>query len=114
MPALYALAGEGDVQGLGLEPGFQSGLFQFHALGVKSLFKLGAHCVGKLAHDGTLLCGELAHLLEDGGQLALFAQILHAQSVKRGNVAGRGDGLERLFGELFELFFHVTSSIAKS
>ena len=32
--------------------------------------------VGQLAHDGPLLGGELAHLLQNGGQFSLFAQVL--------------------------------------
>ena len=35
-----------------------------------------------LTHDGTLLCRELAHRLENAGQLALFAQKADAQRVK--------------------------------
>ena len=39
------------------------------------LFQGGADLVGQLAHDGALLGGEAAHLLEHGGQFALFAQV---------------------------------------
>lgn len=35
-------------------------------------FKLGAHVVGELPDHGALLGAELAHLLQNGGQLPLL------------------------------------------
>ena len=56
----------------------------------------GADLVGHLAHDGALLGGEAAHLLEDGGQFTLFAQVLDPQGVQfcgRSGLRKRGQSL---------------------
>ena len=75
--------------------------------GLQSGFQVGPDGVGQLAHDGPLLGGELAHLLEQGRQLALLAQVLHPQGVQPGGVAGGGEVLQRLLANGFQLFFHM-------
>ena len=69
----------GDVDGLGLEGGgalggADAGLGLVHAVGEPL-----AHLVDLRAHFGAVLRGQLAHALEQRGQLALFAQHPHAQ-----------------------------------
>ena len=44
----------------------------------------GADLVGQLAHGGALLGGQLTHHFQNGGELALLAQILDAQAVQFG------------------------------
>ena len=112
--AFDSLAGQGDIQGLGLELCFQRGLFKLLAALVYGLLELGAHTVGHLAHGRTLLGGQLAHLLQNNGELTLLAQVLHAQRVQRRDVRRGRHGLKGRALEHFELFFHLTSSIAKT
>ena len=109
VPALDALAGQGDVQRLGLELRFQRGLGEGGLAALELGLELGAHAVGQLADDGALLCGELAHLFEDGGELALLAEVLHPQRLKRFGVRGAGDGGCGFGPELFQHLFHFVS-----
>ena len=102
----HLLAGDGDVQRLGLQLGFQSGLFQNGGLGLHGLFHGGADLIGHLAHDGALLSRETAHQLEDGGQFALFAQVLHPQRVQFRRGLRAGDGFQSALADGFQLFFH--------
>ena len=102
----HLLAGDGDVQRLGLQLGFQSGLFQNGGLGLHGLFHGGADLVGHLAHDGALLSRETAHQLEDGGQFTLFAQVLHPQRVQFRRGLRAGDGFQSALADGFQLFFH--------
>ena len=92
----HGLAGNGDVQRLGLQPGLQRLGLQLPALGLQLGLQSGAHLVGQLAHGGPLLGGELAHLLEYGSELALLAQILDPQGVQfcgRSGLRKRGQSL---------------------
>ena len=50
---------------------------------IQRRFYIGAQLVCKLAHDGALLCGELAHLTQYAGQLALFAKIFDTQRFEK-------------------------------
>ena len=102
----HLLAGDGDIQRLSLQLGFQSGLFQNGGLGFNGLFHGGADLVGHLAHDGALLGGEAAHLLEDGGQFTLFAQVLDPQCVQLRRGLRAGDGFQSALADGFQLFFH--------
>ena len=102
----HLLAGDGDIQRLSLQLGFQSGLFQNGGLGFNGLFHGGADLIGHLAHDGALLGGEATHLLEDGGQLALFAQVLDPQCVQFRRGLRAGDGFQSALADGFQLFFH--------
>ena len=43
----------------------------------------------------------VAHLLEDGGQLALFAEVLHAQRLKVLRLLRAADGLKGLGADGF-------------
>ena len=74
----------GDIDGLGLEGGgalggADAGLRLVHALGEPL-----AHLVDLSAHPGALLRSQLAHALEQRGQLALFAKHPHAQVFQGG------------------------------
>ena len=66
----------------------------------------GADLVGHLAHDGTLLGRELAHLLQNGGRLTLLAQILHADGVQFAACLCAGNGFQRSSTNGFQLCFH--------
>ena len=100
------LAGDGDVYGLGLQLGFQRRLLQNGGLRLDGLFHSGPDFVGHLAHDGALLSRETAHQLEDGGQLTLFAQVLHPQRVQFRRGLRAGDGFQSALADGFQLFFH--------
>ena len=103
----HFLAGDGDVQGLALQLRGHGGLRQDGGLGLDGLLQGGADIVGQLAHDGALLGGELAHLLEDGGELALFAQVLHPEGRQVFGGLGLGDGIQRRGADDFQLLLHV-------
>ena len=92
----HGLAGDSDIQRLGLQPGLQRLGLQLLALGLQLGLQSGAHLVGQLTHGGPLLGGELAHLLEYGSELALLAQILDPQGVQfcgRSGLRKRGQSL---------------------
>ena len=109
MPALDALAGQGDVQRLGLELYLERSLGEGGLAAFKLGFELNAHTVGELADDGALLSGEFAHLLEYGGELALLAEVLHPQRLKRFGARRFGDGGRGFGPELFQHLFHFVS-----
>ena len=63
--------------------------FLFHHCGAElsfallnDVFNIASQLVCQLAHGGTFFGGEAAHLAEDGGELALFTQILDSQSLQ--------------------------------
>ena len=79
---LDGVAGDGDVDCFGFQ-------LRFHRLcleGGLRFFELFLNCradiVCRLTHDGALFCRELAHRLENAGQLALLAQKADAQRVQ--------------------------------
>ena len=114
MPHREFLAGDGHVDGLRRKALFQRGGLQLGLAALELRLDLGAHAVGQLTHDRALLGGQLAHLLQDGGQLALFAQNPDAQRVERGRVGGGVDGLQRLRLGLFQLLFHSMISLLQN
>ena len=93
---LDGLAGDGDVDGLGLQPLLQGGGGQLLGGELNGLLQDRPDLVGQGSHGGPLLGGQLAHLLQNGGELPLFAQILHPQLVQGGGVRSASDGLQRL------------------
>ena len=94
------------VQRLGLELELLKPCGQGGLAPVQLRFELGAHGVGQLSHHGALLGAELSHLLEYGGQLALLAQIPHAERVQRVHVLGFLDGPPGHFPQGLQHFFH--------
>ena len=100
-------AGDGHVHGLRREPGLQGLAGEDRGLGLDGLFKAPPDVVGQLAHDGPQLGGQAAHLFQDGGELALLAQVLDPEGLQPGGLLGRADGLQRAFADGFQLFFHM-------
>ena len=70
---------------------------------------LAAYLVRELAHDGALLRGELAHLAQDGGKFALFAEIFDSLRLKKLNAARLVDGLYRGLPQFLHQFLHFVS-----
>ena len=101
------LARQGDVDGLRLELLREGGLSD----GLLPLFddglNLGAHVVDHLADGRALLGRNVLHALEQGGQLALFAEELDACIVERTRVRGGGKLLPGGLQNALQLFFHV-------
>ena len=75
-------AGDGDVHGLGKQLLLHRLFLQQLAALFDGRFQYGADLIGKLTDDRPLLCAELAHLLENGSQLTLFAEIPDAQRIQ--------------------------------
>ena len=98
-------AGHGDVQLLLLQTALQSLGGQGLLAGVHGGLNVGAHLVGDLTHNGTLLGGQLTHTAQDGGQLALLTQILDAKGLQIRAVGG--DGGQSLASDLLKIFFHA-------
>ena len=71
------LAGDGDVHRLILQALLQGLGLQALSLRLDGSFQGGADLVGQLAHGGPFLGGQLAHALQNGGELPLLAQVLH-------------------------------------
>ena len=106
---LHSLAGDGDVHRLGLELHLQRFCGQLLRARLHALLELGAHLVGKLADHGALLCAERAHLLDDSGQLAPLAEVLHAQRLKVLRLLRAADGLKGFGADGFQFLFHIIS-----
>ena len=87
-------AGNGHVHGLRRQPGLQGLPGEDAGLGLDGLLQAGADVVGQLAHDGAELGGQSAHLLQNGGELALLAQVLDPEGLQPGGFLGGGDGLQ--------------------
>ena len=66
--------------------------------------------VCQLSHDRTLLRGELAHLLQHCGELALLAQEPNPQILQLGRGLGLLQGFHSLLLDLCQLFFHFLIS----
>ena len=75
-------------------------------MGLNGLLQLGADLVGHLAHDGALFRRQLAHLLQHGGQFALFAQILDTDGFQVSSGLSAGDGFHCTLTDGFQLFLH--------
>ena len=103
------LAGNGDVKRLKLQTGLKSRRLKLFAGLVYCLLKLCADLVCKLTHNGALLRGELAHLLQNRGQLTLFAEIFNSQRVKIFRTVSGENSLNGAFSELIHEFFHCVS-----
>ena len=99
-------SGDGHVDGLGLQSGLHGLFFQFGADGFDFFLNGGADVVRGLTHDGALLCGQLAHRLQNAGQLALLAEKAHAQRVQLPGVLDAFQRAERFLPDFFELFLH--------
>ena len=106
-----APARQGDVDALGGEALLQQPGRQFFApladLGVDG----GPHLVGKGAYLWALLCGEAAHLLEDRGHLALFAEEPHPQFFQRGFAVRLGEQFFRALADFFQCFSHLRTHL---
>ena len=99
-------SGDGHVDGLGLQSGLHGLLLQLGADGFDFFLNGGANIVRGLTHDGALLCGQLAHRLQNAGQLALLAEKAHAQRVQLPGVLDAFQRAERFLPDFFELFLH--------
>ena len=77
---------------------------------LQSFLDGGADVVGQLTHDGTLFGGELAHLLQNGGELSLFAQQLYPQLFQIGGSGGLFQCVHGCLANGFQLLFHFLSS----
>ena len=105
----FLLAGDGHVHGLGLELELHGPVGELFRLFLDVRFELGAHVVGELPDHGALFGAELAHLLQNGGQLPLFAKVADAQCFEVLRLAGVGDRIERRLADRFQLLFHIIS-----
>ena len=106
VPQRDGLTGNGHVHGFRLQLCFQYGGADGSFPDFQFLFDGCPDGIGKLPHDRALLGGQLTHLLQHGGQFALFAQQPDAQLFQRGRC---GSGLQRGKGvslDLLQLFFH--------
>ena len=107
VPQLGLPAGQGHVDGLPLQLLLQHGLGHDLPPLLQQALDLAADLVGQLTHHRALLRGELAHLPQDRGHLALFAQVLDAQLLQLFHVVRLEDGLHGLVPKRLHQFFHV-------
>ena len=105
---LYGLAGDGHVDGLGIQPGVQRAGLERSLCLLELFLDGGADVVGRLTHDRTLFSGQLAHHFEYCGQLALLAEEADAQRIQLGGILCLVQRSQRLRADLFQLFFHTT------
>ena len=89
--------------------------FKLTSLCIDGFFHFCFGCVDNLADFRTFLSGQAAHTTQDSGELALLAQILYTDIVKRRHIAC---GFDFSYGsclKLRNLFFHLfTSCLMKS
>ena len=100
-------ARQGDVDGLGLELLCEGGRSDGFAALLDDGLDLGAHVVDHLADGRALLGRNVLHALEQGSQLALFAEEAHTRIVERTRVRGSGKLLLGGLQNALQLFFHV-------
>ncbi|MPM69339.1 hypothetical protein SDC9_116284 [bioreactor metagenome] len=111
VPNFGFFARNGDVDGLQRKPRGKSGLLQQLLLAAYSLGKGLAYFVGQLSDHRPLLGRQGAHLFENGGELAFFAQIFDAQSFQIGGLlCGREAGDSFLADLLQFLLQHADTS----
>ena len=94
------VAGDGDVHCLRRQLQIQCGLCKQLALGGNGVREGSADFIGQLTYRRALLRRQLARLLQESGQLALFAQILDPDGVQSGGGVGSADGGQRLGPDL--------------
>ena len=107
---LHGRAGDGHVDGLGLQLRLERLFLQLGADGLNLFLNGGADVVRGLTHDRALFRGQLAHHLEDAGQFALFAEKAHAQRVQLARVLDTLQRAQRFLPDFFQLFFHKRRS----
>ena len=103
---LHGRAGDGHVDGLGLEPGLERLLLELRADRLNLFLDGRADVVCDLTHDRALFRRQLAHHLQNARQLALLAEEPHAQRVQLTGVLDAVQRAERFLPDLFQLFFH--------
>ena len=99
-------SGDGHVDCLGLQSGFHGLFLEFGTDGLDFFLNGSADIVRSLSHNGTFLCRQLAHCLQNTGQFAFFAEKAHAQRVQFSGVLDALERAERFLPDLFELFLH--------
>ena len=99
-----------DVEHLGGEPGVELGGLELGQLFRKGRVDHRARFIGGLSDRLALLGGKAAHPLEDGGQLALFAEVLYPDGVQCGKVGGGFKLLLGLCNDPPDCFVHTITS----
>ena len=99
-------SGDGHVDCLGLQSGFHGLFLEFGTDGLDFFLNGSADIVRSLSHNGTFLCRQLAHCLQNTGQFTFFAEKAHAQRVQFSGVLDALERAERFLPDLFELFLH--------
>ena len=100
-------AGHGHIQGFLSQPLLLGCLFDLCGLVGDGVLNVLANFVCQLADHRALLSRQLAHLLQNSGQLALFAQVLNTGFFQ---LFGAVKGGQCFFGgpaDLFQLCFHL-------
>ncbi len=92
-------AGQGDVDLFALQALLRLRFAQLLRAGGELRFDLGADPVRRLPHGGALLRGKPAHLLQNGRQLPLFAEVADAQAFQRLPVRGPAQITIRRFAD---------------
>ena len=103
-------AGQGHVQRFGDKARLLLGRFDLFFFFCDFFFDLRSDLIGDLTDDGSFLRRKLAHLLEDGGQFALFAKEAHPHGFQLGRRTGCADGFLRRLRDCFELIFQIYQS----
>lgn len=85
----------------------QRSVGQFLAAPADLLIDLAAHLVGQRADQRPLLGRELAHLLEDRGDLALLTQKADPQLLQRGFAVCLCKQLGRRLADVLQCLFHL-------
>ncbi len=89
--------GQGHVLPLGFQLALECLLRQCRTARLQCLGEIFTDLVGQLPHHGAFLGGERTHLLQNGSQLALFAQQLHTDGLQCIQTLRLVDGLNGPF-----------------
>ena len=103
---LGRVAGEGDVDAVLAEPAFELAGLELGMAGRDRLLELAAQLVGRLADTTALLGRQVGDAAQQVGQLGLAPEPLHAHLLERAGGGGRGDGVARVAGDLFDAVDH--------
>ena len=102
-------AGDGHVHRLRFQPAVQGGGLKLPLAALQRPGQGLPDLVGQLPHDGPLLGGELAHLLEQSGEGPFFSKIFDPKGVQLLGVSGRLQRGQSFLADLFQCLLHLCS-----
>ena len=111
---LRRLAGQGDVDAVGGQPGVELARLELAGARLDEALERLARLVGRPAHGPALLGRQLGDAAQEVGQLGLAAEVAHAQLLERGGRVGRRDRALGLGPQLVDALDHGAVTLVDS